>query len=261
MARPGYAVAGPLLGLEFHARVNSCGGCRGDGRTYARMYVRTYLPREKGVHEVRHAVARASVRTCVRTCASSGALPLLRPLGLVASSCYPYVRTCARTYVRTLRIFLSPLLFSDRGPVGSRARGDRPLRRCHGMGSSCDVGARRIALIGALQRQTNTACLNFAFNATQNGATMNCPRAGRRRRAGDTALAALTPAPLERHAVSFGRKLVYGLPGEGGSRTSGLRRTGGFCLEGPLRIRALGCAPTYLLGTSGTWSVRYCGSR
>ena len=192
--------------------------------TYVHTYVRTYI--------------RTSVLTYVRT----------------------YVRY-VRTYVRTYVFSSLPFLFSDRGLVGSRARGDRPLRRCHGMGSSCDVGARRIALIGAVQRQTNTACLNFAFNATQNGATMNCPRAGRRRRAGDTALAALTPAPLERHAVSFGRKLVYGLPGEGGSRTSGLRRTGGFCLEGPLRIRALGCAPTYLLGTSGTWSVRHGGSR
>ena len=52
----------------------------------------------------------------MRTCASSGALPLLRPLGLVASSCYPYVRTCARTYVRTLRTYfpLPPSLLRPR---------------------------------------------------------------------------------------------------------------------------------------------------
>ena len=83
MARPGYAVAGPLLGLEFHARVNSCGGCRGDGRTHERTYVPTCAG--KKVHEVRHAVARASVRTYVRTCASSGALPLLTRCRVVVS--------------------------------------------------------------------------------------------------------------------------------------------------------------------------------
>ena len=38
-----------------------------------------------------------------------------------------YVRACVRTYVRYVFSF-PPLLFSDRGPVGSRARGDRPLR-------------------------------------------------------------------------------------------------------------------------------------
>ena len=76
-------------------------------------------------------------------------------------------------------------------------------------------------------------------------------------------LALWTGALLERHAGRFGRRLVFGLPGEQQAHTLGTLIGARFFLSGlplSIHVKTLGCALTWLPRTrSGKLATGECG--
>ena len=119
-------------------------------------------------------------------------------------------------------------------------------------GWCCAAGQMWSALLAGIGAQS-IAAPNSAFNSTPSGKLGNVLRAGCSPR--------VTRARMQRHAVSFGRKLEYGCSGESGAHLRGPRRKATFWVKRLLQTNTLGSSLTCYRTMKSTCVVLRCGCR